>query len=149
MQISVLCKAPPYSTTSMSSHGQQKNHTLINKHALICTQLPSHPPIPPGQGPMEVCTEIGHLSHMMSRGRGCIIDEPKQHVSVSTHHTVICRRKQQEVVENSSGRGYLDVVKSDENHRWPHLSLKNQVVALDKLIRTARGLFFFFFFNVQ
>lgn len=24
MQISVLCKAPPYSTTSMSSHGQQK-----------------------------------------------------------------------------------------------------------------------------
>lgn len=41
---------------------------------------------------MGVCTEIGHLSHMMSRGRGCIIDEPKQHVSVSTHHTARRRR---------------------------------------------------------
>lgn len=101
-----------------------KSHTLINKHALICTQLRSHPPIPPGQGLMGVCTEIGHLSHMMSRGRGCIIDEPKQHVSVSTHHTVRRRRKQQEVVENSSGRGYLDVVKPDGNHRWPRLSRK-------------------------
>lgn len=34
---------------------------------------------------------------MMSRGRGCIIDEPKQHVSVSTHHTARHRRKQREV----------------------------------------------------
>lgn len=101
-----------------------KSQTVINKYALICTQLHSHPPIPSGQGPMGVCTEIGHLSHMMSRGRGCIIDEPKQHVSVSTHHTVRRRRKQQGVVEDSLGRGYLEVGKSDENHRWPRLSRK-------------------------
>ena len=36
---------------------------------------------------MGVCAEIGHLSHMMSRGMGCIIDETKQPVSASTHHS--------------------------------------------------------------
>lgn len=57
----------------------------INIHALIYANL--HPASPaPGQGPLGVCTKIGHLSHMMSRGRGYIIDEPKQHVSVSTYH---------------------------------------------------------------
>lgn len=124
-----------------------KKHTLINKHALICTQLHSHPPIPPGQGLLGVCTEIGHLSHMMSRGRGCIIDEPKQHVSVSTQHTVGRRRKQQEVLENSSGRGYLDVGQSGENHRRPRWSSKNQEAAPDRLIRTAPGLFSLQVFN--
>lgn len=64
---------------------------------------------------MGVCAEIGHLSHMMSRGRGCIIDETKQHVSVSTHHTArdtgVSSRRWADREENSSGRGYWDVVK--------------------------------------
>lgn len=107
---------------------------LINKHTLIYTQLHSHPPIPPGRGPMGVCTEIGHLSHMMSRGRGCIIDEPKQHVSVSTQHTADAggsSRRWAERGGNSSGRGYLDLVKSDRTHICLD---KIKRLTLDKLI---------------
>lgn len=71
----------------MSSNPRQTD-TQINKRTLIYVYLHAPPP-PQVKGPMGVCAEIGHLSHMMSRGRGCIIDEPKQHVSVSTHHTAM------------------------------------------------------------
>lgn len=83
-----------------SSHFLTYTATLelyTNKQIYTDLRTLARTPTPPGQGPMGVCTEIGHLSHMMSRGRGCIIDEPKQHVSVSTHHTARHRRKQQEV----------------------------------------------------
>lgn len=126
---------------------EAKTHSLKNKHTLIYTQLHSHPPIPPGQGPMGVCTEIGHLSHMMSRGRGCIIDEPKQHVSVSTHHTVGRRRKQQEV--GTEGWELFGTVisgpcKVRQNHQPEAFVWKNQEVTLDELIGAAWELFLFF-----
>lgn len=86
-----------------------KTHTQINKHALIYAHTNTYPP---GQGPMGVCTKIGHLSHMMSRGRGYIIDEPKQHVSVSTHCTARDMggnsRRWAERAGNSSRRLYCD-----------------------------------------
>lgn len=37
---------------------------------------------------MGVCAEIGHLSHIKSWGRRCIIDETKQPVSVSSIHSL-------------------------------------------------------------
>lgn len=87
----------PSPITPPSHEQQQTQGSFASKqtHTDLHTRTRTDPP--PGQGPMGVCTEIGHLSHMMSRGWGCIIDEPKQHVSVSTHHTARHRRKQQEV----------------------------------------------------
>lgn len=85
----ILYKAQPPFTIS-PSHFLTQTATLdshTNKQTYTDLRTLARTPTPPGQGPMGVCTEIGHLSHMMSRGRGCIIDEPKQHVSVSTHHT--------------------------------------------------------------
>lgn len=61
-------------------------HAQINKPAVIYAHL--HLATPRVKALWGSAQKIGHLSHMMSRGRGYIIDESKQHVSASTYHTV-------------------------------------------------------------
>lgn len=98
----LLSQPQPFNwIVNLSTNKQNKK-----KRTDLCRFARTHTPW--GQGPMGVCTKIGHLSHMMSRGRGYIIDEPKQHVSVSTHRTARDMggnsRRWAERGGNSSGR---------------------------------------------